>query len=211
MSKASDARVDTPELPERFDFVTSDTHFGHGRIIELSGRPFSSVGHMNGELIRRWNTVVKPTDVVVHLGDVALGTLDQSLPLGLCLNGRKYLIPGNHDRVSSVFGRKPDGGAQKQRFLPQYEAAGWIVLPEVVAATLGGEQVLLSHYPYMPGSQPDRFAAVRPVDTGMPLIHGHVHETFATMGRQFNVGVDVRDFTPVHVSVLEEWVDRVSA
>jgi calcineurin-like phosphoesterase family protein len=38
---------------------------------------------------------------------------------------------------------------------------------------------------------------MRPVDNGLPLIHGHVHNSWKVNGRQINVGVDVWDFTPV--------------
>lgn len=48
-----------PEYPafvfDQVDFVTSDTHFSHARIIELADRPFTSVDEMDTELIRRWN------------------------------------------------------------------------------------------------------------------------------------------------------------
>ena len=55
-------------------FVTGDTHFGHRRINELAGRPFATVEEMDAELFRRWNAVVGVDDVVLHLGDLALGS-----------------------------------------------------------------------------------------------------------------------------------------
>lgn len=45
---------------DEVDFITSDTHFGHARIIELASRPFASVEEMDAELIRRWN---RPLDL----------------------------------------------------------------------------------------------------------------------------------------------------
>lgn len=79
-------------------FYTSDTHFGHERILELCERPFSDVTRMNEALIERWNNVVQPEDTVYHLGDVALGKIAESLPLISRLNGYKILVLGNHDR-----------------------------------------------------------------------------------------------------------------
>lgn len=198
---------DNTETPEdfEFDFVTSDTHFGHARIIEFSKRPFASLGQMHGEFIKRWNGVVGPTDKVLHLGDLCLGPFEQSLALTMALNGEKYLIPGNHDRVSNAF----DGGRHIDRFTPIYEAAGWRILPEIIQRRIGGKDVLLSHYPYDGDSRPgkaDRQVHVRPIDAGLPVIHGHVHTEFAVRGRQFNAGVDIHDFTPVHRSVIEDWV-----
>lgn len=46
-----------PDYPafdfNQVDFITSDTHFSHARIIELAGRPFTSAEEMDAELIRR--------------------------------------------------------------------------------------------------------------------------------------------------------------
>jgi hypothetical protein len=74
-----------PEYPA-FDFnqvyfVTSDTLFSHARIIEVVDRPFNSVEEMDAELARRSNETVAPDDIVLHLGDLALGPIPGSLPL----------------------------------------------------------------------------------------------------------------------------------
>ncbi|QAY60470.1 hypothetical protein ET475_11055 [Microbacterium protaetiae] len=63
------------------DFVTSDTHFGHARIIELAGRPFSAVEEMDAEMVRRWNDVVSADAVVLHLGDLALDTITETFAI----------------------------------------------------------------------------------------------------------------------------------
>lgn len=134
---------------DRVDYVTADTHFSHARISELADRPFTTVNEMNTELIRRWNETVAPTDVVLHLGDVALGPIEESITLTAQLNGHRYLVPGNHDRVS------PATQSRKaiERFAPLYEAAGWTILPEVIEGTRHGYRILASHYPYKGDSQ----------------------------------------------------------
>lgn len=82
-------------------FLISDTHFGHANICKFFNedgsplRPWDDPSIMDEEMIERWNSVVKPNDVVYHLGDVVmnrkcLGTLKR-------LNGDKRLIMGNHD------------------------------------------------------------------------------------------------------------------
>jgi calcineurin-like phosphoesterase family protein len=78
-------------------FVTSDTHFGHKRIIEFekAARPFATVEEHDRELVARWNATVKPKDTVWHLGDVYFGK-DGHKVLGE-LNGLKKLVMGNHD------------------------------------------------------------------------------------------------------------------
>ena len=129
---------------DQVDYVTSDTHFSHARISELADRPFALAAEMDAELVRRWNNTVGHDDVVLHLGDVALGPIAESMPLTSSLNGRKFLVPGNHDRVSPA----TQSRAAIERFTPLYEQAGWTLLPEVIEGTRHGIRVLASHYPY---------------------------------------------------------------
>lgn len=76
-------------------FLISDTHFSHANIIRYANRPFSSPEEMDEELIRRWNSVVRPSDHVYHLGDVAMRR--SHLQIIKRLNGHKRLVWGNHD------------------------------------------------------------------------------------------------------------------
>lgn len=190
---------------DRVDYVTADTHFSHARISELADRPFTTVNEMNTELIRRWNETVAPTDVVLHLGDVALGPIEESITLTAQLNGHRYLVPGNHDRVS------PATQSRKaiERFAPLYEAAGWTILPEVIEGTRHGYRILASHYPYKGDSQEsDRHTSHRPRwDDGIPLLHGHTHaRDHGPNGHQFHVGVDAHAYAPIPFTVIDEWV-----
>lgn len=77
-------------------FFVSDTHFFHKNIIDFCNRPFSSVEEMNEAIINNWNNVVSPNDYVFHLGDFCFGgspAWDKCLD---SLNGRKFLVLGNH-------------------------------------------------------------------------------------------------------------------
>lgn len=176
-------------------FASSDHHFGHTNIIRFDDRPFNSIGHMNAELVARHNMLVGERDVFFALGDLALGTFAESLEHASRLNGIKYLVPGNHDRVSSVF----DRGRNIARFQAMYEDAGFIVLPEEgVTVDIGGATFQLSHYPYSGDhTDRDRHVNLRPADTGLPLLHGHIHNHARINGRQFNVGVSVNGYAPV--------------
>ena len=78
-------------------FIIADTHFNHKNIIDYCNRPFTDVNDMNTILIRNWNSVVKNDDIVYHLGDFALGNLDVVKHFRAKLNGKIYLIKGNHD------------------------------------------------------------------------------------------------------------------
>lgn len=150
-------------------FFTSDTHFGHRRIIEYCARPFADVAEMESELVRRWNERVGPGDTVYHLGDVYFGKVAGLPPLLARLNGGKILIRGNHDTWTRTFYRKAG-------FAECWDRLG-LVQPEAV--------VHLEHRPIE-----------RIQWTGDLQLCGHVHEAWKRKGDAFNVGVDVWDFYP---------------
>jgi len=76
-------------------FFTSDTHFGHSKIIEYCNRPFSSIEAMDEILIENWNKIITKKDTVYHLGDFAFRNTDKYIKR---LNGQIHLILGHHDR-----------------------------------------------------------------------------------------------------------------
>src|ERR1035437_3094736 len=96
-------------------FVTSDWHLGHERIIPLCDRPFKDVNHMHEVLIANYNSRVDPLDDAFVLGDVAMGTFAETIKIVRRFNGDKYLVPGNHDRISGH-----ESEARRARFLPMY-------------------------------------------------------------------------------------------
>lgn len=189
-------------------FYTSDTHFSHARINELADRPFSSVEEMNETMIDRWNSVVSTRDTVYHLGDVALGHLECSLPLLTRCNGRKVLVPGNHDRVFS--GNKQ---AYRSRFWPVYLRVFDAIWPEQVRFLLGsGRVVRLCHFPsqHYSTEYDARYLDLRPSTDDHPLLHGHTHSHEKISGpRSFHVGVDAHDYTPVSEDEIEAWAETL--
>lgn len=152
---------------------------------------------MDEAIVERWNDAVADRDMVWVLGDVAMGT--RRIGIVSRLKGRKVLVAGNHD--SCWVGHKRWRRAEKLYL----EAGFGHVYPsgQVAVRTQDGTDVLLSHLPYRGDSHAeDRYADRRPVDEGLPLICGHVHEKWKARGRMLNVGVDQWDFRPV----LEETV-----
>lgn len=82
-------------------YLISDTHFNHRNIIRYCGRPFPDVDSMNKALVRNWNSVVKPRDLVLMVGDLGSRPhywLSQ-------LNGDITMIRGSHDSfgVSKIY------------------------------------------------------------------------------------------------------------
>lgn len=179
-------------------FFTADSHFNHQAMVERGWRPqYSTVAEMNEDLIERWNASVRPDDVVWHLGDYALGNTLQSLALVKRLNGTKHLITGNHDKCWPAL---RDSAKWQGAFLE----AGFASVQAFARRRILGQSVLLSHFPYSGDHvEVDRFTDYRLPDSGLWLIHGHVHDAWRVNGRMINVGVDVHDFRPVPLDAIE--------
>jgi calcineurin-like phosphoesterase family protein len=184
-------------------FLTSDLHLGHENIISYCDRPYDSVPQMNADLVNRWNEVVEPDDVVIVVGDLAMGRLDESLGYVSRLAGDKMLVPGNHDRMFKT------DGAQYRRECDRYLRAGFaeILEPEIELALPDGTIVLVCHFPYLREDEPldgreGRFPEMRPTDTGQFLIHGHQHGMWRRAGRMIDIGVDAWAGYPVSDEVV---------
>lgn len=202
-------------------WFTSDWHLGHKRIIELSERPFRDLDHMHDEMVRRHNALVEPGDVVWVLGDVVMGRFAETVELLSRFNGRKVLVAGNHDRVSPAYGHNGPEERQAERraeFAAEYLRFFEAIAPENPELELSGFgdrgllRVQLSHFPYAAEDERDqRYNELRPRDLGLPLVHGHVHNSWRLHpnGRELNVGVDVWDFEPVPAErvIRELWPD----
>lgn len=78
-------------------FFTSDTHFYHKNIINFCKRPFKDLQEMHSEIIRMWNETIRPNDIVFILGDIIFGGANAYEEILPQINGKKYLILGNHD------------------------------------------------------------------------------------------------------------------
>jgi calcineurin-like phosphoesterase family protein len=169
-------------------FVISDTHFNHANIlnfINIAGdkiRPeFSNVDEMNEHMIDCWNSVVSYNDTVYHLGDVHFGgTLNEKSNRTILsrLNGRKYLIVGNHDNLQDPL-------------LYQFfkKVTFWGYLKEY--------NVSLSHIPLHESTLHEGKAGPNTRN-----IHGHIHRNKSPTSSHINVSVEAVNYTPVEVESL---------
>jgi calcineurin-like phosphoesterase family protein len=182
-------------------WFTSDHHFGHANIIKYCERPFNSVAHMNAAMTGAWNGVVAPDDTVYYLGDFAMqpSLVAEILPQ---LNGTKVLIAGNHDRCHPKIG-------SSDRFLQTYLDAGFSSVHVELEMEIGGQIVLLHHFPYRTETEPkQKYYGQRPADKGGWLIHGHVHHRWKTSGRQINVSVENWNFEPVKLETVSRIIEQ---
>lgn len=139
---------------------------------------FKDVDHMDEHMIERWNSVVKPGDVVHHLGDFCFRQkhLVQILPR---LNGRIYLVLGNHDRMGANFYAKH---FQKVR--------GWFHYTEPDAA------IICTHCPLHESSFLGRY------EGSCINVHGHIHGRQIHSSKYVNICVEQVGYTPVHYDWL---------
>lgn len=194
-------------------YFSSDLHFSHKNILTLSGRPFASVEEMNEAIISRWNGTVRDDDTVWVLGDVAMGSIADSLALCARLNGNKILLCGNHDRAWAGWQQHRPG--KKQNWAKRYVDEGGFdtVLDGRTVPTIGLScdegvtTVQLCHFPRTGDhTEEERYKSWRPADEGGWLVHGHVHEMWRVdeKNRQINIGTDVWSFCPVSERTLAQ-------
>lgn len=114
-------------------FFTSDTHFNHTNILQYCNRPFKTIDQMNETIITNWNRVVGPDDVIFHLGDFCLGGAEEWNKILNRLNGRIYLVLGNHD-LKNI----------RQGFIDRFEYVAMSMCIQV-----GKKKIYLNHFPYL--------------------------------------------------------------
>ena len=163
-------------------FITSDTHFGHDREFLFGPRGFTSIEEHDQEVIRRWNSVVGPDDVVYHLGDVMLNDNAHGMECLRQLNGQIKIVPGNHDTDNRL------------KLYAQLENVE--VMPMAISLKYQKYNFYLSHHPTLT-SNLEKAPYLR-----MHLInlYGHTHQQgkfFQDMPFMFHVGMDSNNCTPV--------------
>jgi calcineurin-like phosphoesterase family protein len=182
-------------------FFTSDTHFGHYNIINFCKRPIvegfqgvpptlsrNEAKQLNDELlIRRWNECIKADDEVYHLGDFAFYGKTKAAEIIQRLNGRKYLIRGNHD------------GHASQWWL--YQGFQWVKDYYVVRVheqqTIADhlvqyhQNIVLCHFPILSWEN---------MQHGSWHLHGHCHGALNHLNEKttrYDVGVDPNNWYPL--------------
>lgn len=194
-------------------WFTSDTHFGHVKIVEYQPNRMDEFGldapdqieEMNEAMVEAWNAQIGPDDFVWHLGDFAMGQIDKGLAYASRLNGEIFLVMGNHDRPHPCRGQTHKIPEWEEK----YYNAGFVGLSLTERHVLGGVPVIMNHFPYS-GDHADeeRYTDWRPADNGQVLLHGHVHGLWQINGRQVNVGMDAHGGRLLHydevVSLVQE-------
>ena len=169
-------------------YFTADMHFGHRGIITMQNRPFETVEEMDRVLLQNYNAVVHRDDTVYILGDICHHMkTDQADELIKKLNGKKYLIKGNHDK--------------------NYDPRLFADIQDFMTASVNGQYFAMMHYPML--SWPKK-------NSGSIQLHGHIHarmdynEKNRSEGvKRYDVGVDANNFFPVSVKQIIDFFERM--
>lgn len=122
-------------------WIISDTHLGHANMVKLCNRPLN----FNEKIVEKWEKLVKPEDIILHLGDLSIffgPTSKMWANRASELPGEKYLIRGNHDKFENY--------------------PGFAIVPNQIA-TIEQTRILFSHEPTEKKTSWDI------------NIHGHMH------------------------------------
>jgi len=158
-------------------WFTSDTHFGHANILKHCNRPFSSAAEMDGEMLARWNAVVRPEDIVWHLGDFAFRNARSPSDYLRRLHGTKHLIVGNHDHQATL------------------SAPEWASVERLAEVTVDGIRIVMCHYGMRVWPRSHH---------GSLMLYGHSHGNLPGDRQSLDVGVDVWDYRPVGLDQIRE-------
>ena len=143
-------------------YYISDLHFFHEKLNrEMDKRGFESVEEMHMHMLRQWNSKVNRRDEVFILGDVGFGNAEEINEILKKLNGKLYLIKGNHD---NRFLRKTAFDDTRFEWIKDY-----------AEISDNNRKIILCHYPIMCYNGQYKLTA-----DGKPkvyMLYGHVHDT----------------------------------
>jgi calcineurin-like phosphoesterase family protein len=157
-------------------YFTADLHLSDFRIFSFDERPFENVYRMDDYIISEWNKIVNNEDYVYIIGDVCYCAMEGTANKIGSLNGRKFLIRGNHDKRMTE--------AHKKHFEGIFD---------IFSVTIEGTKYIMNHYPL------DEW------ERGAVHLHGHIHknsEPIEKIKNRINVCMDFWDYKPVHYKEL---------
>lgn len=178
-----------------FDAFISDPHFGHKNIIKYCHRPFSSIEEMTEKLIENYNETVGKNDRVLWLGDCFMGSPTFFAGVLSRLNGKKYLILGNHDDIGNH----------------KLVNCGFEFVVTKMWFSMAGRKIVANHYDawnyrsIWDSRYEEKRHHIKPESKEI-LFHGHTHQKSKFLLNQVHLGVDAWDMKPARREEVEEIV-----
>jgi len=156
-------------------YFIGDTHFGHANVIKYCDRPFADVEEMDEALIANWNSVVKATDTIYHLGDFSFSKTPEKYFHRL--NGKKHLIKGNHDRKITT-------------------DLQWDSVQDYLELKIEKRYIVLCHYAFKTWNR-SHYSSYN--------LFGHSHGTMQDdpNALAIDVGVDCHNYTPISLEEID--------
>lgn len=164
-------------------WILTDTHLGHARMQEYASRPEGFEERIFAGL-----EVIKPEDVLIHLGDFCIRRDEywHEQFMSCCAAGKKWLLRGNHDKKTTAW----------------YLEHGWDCVATQLIMRLHGRDLALSHYPLPKGEWELN-------------IHGHLHNTRHRLRKEpelatlitpahWLVSIEENDYQPVNLRKIVE-------
>jgi len=144
-------------------YYIADTHFDHPDILKWASETrghYRDIDEMNADIVRVWNETVGKKDEVRIIGDFAFANHRKWVNM---LNGKKFLILGNHDGMplEAIAGLAGNVDTNTQKTLQQFRKVA-----TQVECTTNGQKMIMNHY--WVGTWEDAYY-------GAWCLHGHVH------------------------------------
>ena len=167
-------------------WFTSDLHMMHNKGFLYEPRGFTNEKDMCEAIVENWNKVVKENDIVYDLGDIALSDVQTAIKYIKKLNGKHFLIRGNHDTDNKI-------DLITHTCCDKFYDVCWADLIKY-----DKYRFYLSHYPTLTCNYDDKKFSQHVIN-----LHGHTHQQVnwlhADNPFMYHVGLDSHNCTPVHI------------
>lgn len=143
-------------------YYISDLHFYHEALLtEMDYRGFENLEAMHDYMIKAWNDKVNKRDEVYILGDVSFGNGEETNRILEKLNGKLFLIRGNHD---NRFLKKADFRSERFEWIKDY-----------YEGNDNKRKVILCHYPIL--CYNGQYRVNQAGESTSFMLFGHVHDS----------------------------------
>lgn len=167
-------------------YFTADLHLGHKKILDLANRDFDNIEKHDNYIIEKYNKIIDNEDICYILGDICWNQSYNSYKeLFAKLNGKKYIILGNHDNKQNLIRCQKEGLIESVK--------------ESQIINIGSNTIHLTHYPLL-----EWFNFYK----NQYHLHGHTYCKMNDYCKSTDVGVDCWEFEPVNWNELRDYIDK---
>lgn len=167
-------------------WFTSDLHLLHPKIVNICNRPTTIEDH-DQWLIDHINSVVNKRDELYILGDISMANREKTEKLLDKINGKKFLIEGNHDNSIK----------SSTRFQHTTQIHDF----NFNSPSYSNIHLVLCHYPMQSWNRKVH---------GSGHLYGHVHGRLPGVGLSFDVGVDANGYFPLNLEQVYDKLTKIS-